>query len=59
MPRITRGLVDGFIYHVMNRGNDKRTVFHKDLDYKSFTDLMEEGKSLYSVWSTIMAVGVM
>jgi hypothetical protein len=34
MQRITRGFVDGFIYHVINRGNSKQTVFHNDSDYQ-------------------------
>jgi len=49
MPRITRGLADGFIYHVLNRGNGKQDVFHKDQDYKSFVKLMKESKNLYSI----------
>ena len=42
MPRITRGLADNFIYHVLNRGNGKQEVFHKDQDYQTFIDLMEK-----------------
>jgi putative transposase len=44
MLRITRGFVDGFIYHVINRGNSKQTVFHKDSDYQAFINLMEEAE---------------
>ncbi len=36
MPRIERGLMDNGIYHVINRGNGRQTVFHKDRDYESF-----------------------
>lgn len=32
MPRIARGLYDGFVYHILNRGNSKQEVFHKDDD---------------------------
>jgi len=34
MPRIARGLTDNGIYHVINRGNGKQEVFHKDKDYE-------------------------
>ena len=40
MPRIPRGLVDGFIYHVINRGNGRQKVFHKEQDYEAFINLM-------------------
>ncbi|MGB7055572.1 MAG: transposase [bacterium] len=42
MPRVARGLVDGFTYHVLNRGNGKQIVFHKDKDYAAFVTLMQE-----------------
>ncbi len=40
MPRISRGLVDGYWYHVINRGNGRQQVFHKDGDYQAFVDLL-------------------
>jgi len=49
MPRITRGLANGFIYHVLNRGNGRQQVFHKEQDYKAFIDLMYEAKNRYPV----------
>lgn len=49
MPRIARGLADGLIYHVLNRGNGKQTVFHKDRDYNAFVELMKEAKKKYEV----------
>ncbi|NQT75776.1 MAG: transposase [Candidatus Omnitrophica bacterium] len=49
MPRIERGLVDGFIYHVLNRGNGKQEIFHKDQDYKVFIELMQEAKKKHPV----------
>jgi putative transposase len=33
MPRISRGNSAGLIYHVLNRGNAKQRIFHKDQDY--------------------------
>ena len=49
MPRIARGLSDGLIYHVINRGNGKQQVFHKEGDYRAFLDLMQEGKESYGL----------
>jgi len=49
MPRIARGLVDGFVYHVLNRGNGGQKVFHKDQDYEAFIDLMKKAKARYAV----------
>lgn len=49
MPRIARGLVDGFVYHILNRGNGKQQIFHKDQDYKAFINLMREAKDRYPV----------
>lgn len=42
MPRVARGLADGLIYHIINRGNGRQQVFHTDGDYRSFVDLMTE-----------------
>jgi putative transposase len=30
----------GVCYHVLNRGNDRRRVFHRDEDYAGFLDLL-------------------
>jgi len=49
MPRIARGLVNGFVYHVLNRGNGGQEVFHKDQDYEAFIDLMKEVKARYDI----------
>ena len=49
MSRAARGLVDGFIYHVINRGNNRQEIFQKDQDYRAFVDLIKEGKGLYPV----------
>lgn len=40
MPRITRGLVDGSIYHVLNRGNGRQEIFHKDGDFATLIELL-------------------
>lgn len=44
MPRITRGLADNLVYHILNRGNNKQRIFHKEQDYKAFINLMIEAK---------------
>jgi hypothetical protein len=32
MPRGQRISIGGIVYHVLNRGNDRRTIFHKAAD---------------------------
>ncbi|ACH39482.1 transposase, Y1_Tnp domain-containing [Citrifermentans bemidjiense Bem] len=49
MPRIARGLNDGFIYHVLNRGNSREEVFHKQGDYYSFVKLLTESMEQFDV----------
>lgn len=36
MPRAARDSVGGVCYHVLNRGNARQEVFHKDGDYRAF-----------------------
>ena len=40
MPRTARASAGGICYHVINRGNARGTVFHKDADYQAFVDLI-------------------
>ncbi|MBZ0156401.1 MAG: transposase [Alphaproteobacteria bacterium] len=49
MPRVERGLADNAIYHVINRGNGRQEVFHKEEDYEAFLLIMQEAKTRYSV----------
>ena len=49
MPRIVRGLGDDIVYHVINRGNGKQEVFHKEKDYEAFMKLIKEAKERYPV----------
>jgi putative transposase len=49
MPRITRGLVDGLVYHVLNRGNGGLEVFRKGTDYRDFIGLLGRVKERYHV----------
>jgi len=49
MPRIARGLQDGLIFHVLNRGNARQRVFHKEGDYYAFARLIEEALGFFEV----------
>jgi REP-associated tyrosine transposase len=40
MPRTARSFVGGMCYHVLNRGNARQEVFHKEGDFATFLDLM-------------------
>ena len=49
MPRIARGLSDGFVFHVLNRGNGRQEIFHKDGDYHAFGKLLEEALENFDI----------
>jgi putative transposase len=49
MPRIARGFIDGFVYHVINRGNGGQTVFHENRDYQAFVDIVKKAKRVIGV----------
>ncbi|MCH7996071.1 MAG: transposase, partial [Planctomycetes bacterium] len=40
MPRTARASVGGICYHVINRGNARAEVFHKERDYEAFIALI-------------------
>ncbi len=40
MPRTARASQGGYCYHVLNRGNARRTVFHEDGDFDAFVKLL-------------------
>ena len=42
MPRTARASAANVCYHVLNRGNARAEVFHKDADFAAFVDLMAE-----------------
>jgi putative transposase len=42
MPRHPRAAPGGYCYHVLNRGNSRRTVFHKDGDFAAFIKLLRQ-----------------
>ena len=43
MPRTARAAVGGMCYHVLNRGNARGQVFHKQDDYAAFIRLLPLG----------------
>lgn len=49
MPRNPRNFQNGFIYHVLNRGNSKKVVFHNTTDYRGFLKLIEDSKKDYAI----------
>src|SRR5438270_4648015 len=42
MPRTLRVALGGYCYHVLNRGNGRRTVFHKEGDFDAFVKLLRD-----------------
>jgi len=42
MARTARASVGGICYHVINRGNGRQEVFHKDEDYQAFVNLIAQ-----------------
>ena len=42
MPRPLRASAANTCYHVLNRGNARGTVFHKDEDYAAFLTLLAQ-----------------
>jgi putative transposase len=44
MPRTPRLLLDGYAYHVLNRGNDRRVIFKKSEDYQAFFRILAEAQ---------------
>jgi len=42
MPRNPRASLGGYCYHVLNRGNGRRTIFLKDGDYAAFIKLLRQ-----------------
>jgi putative transposase len=49
MPRIPRGQQAGFVYHVINRGNGRATIFHKAQYYQAFLSILALAKARHPV----------
>lgn len=45
MLRIPRGQQAGVVYHVLNRGNGRATIFHKAQDYQAFLSIIALAKT--------------
>jgi putative transposase len=42
MPPAARDALGGYCYHVLNRGNGRRSVFHKEADFAAFVKLLRQ-----------------
>jgi putative transposase len=42
MPRTSRAAIGGYCYHVLNRGNGRAPVFHKDEEFQAFLKIVTE-----------------
>ncbi|MEX1229968.1 MAG: transposase [Planctomycetaceae bacterium] len=49
MPRAPRADEAGGVYHVLNRGNLRTTIFHKEEDFAAFEHLLSEGLETHDV----------
>ena len=49
MPRKTRYATPEFAYHVINRGNDRQTIFRDSVQYATFIELLDLGLCRYDV----------
>ena len=49
MARKTRFAPPDFAYHVVNRGNDRQTIFREACDYNGFLELLAEGVQRFGV----------
>ena len=49
MPRSPRADAAGRLYHALNRGNLRSTIFHKDADFAAFEKILREALDLYQV----------
>jgi putative transposase len=49
MPRHRRLLLDGYAYHLLNRGNRKQIIFHKPADYRAFLSILVEANHRFRV----------
>jgi len=42
MPRTARVAPGGYVFHVLNRGNERRAIFDADGDYLAFLRVLNE-----------------
>jgi len=49
MPRKPRAFVDGGIYPVFNRGNNRKSLFHDETDFSCFLTLLSRAQVKYAL----------
>ena len=49
MPRASRLIVEEVPYHIINRGNNRQSIFFDDKDYSFFMKLLKDGKKKYKI----------
>ena len=49
MPRPPRADEAGGLYHVLNRGNLRATIFHKEADYAAFERILHEALQIHKI----------
>lgn len=49
MPRTPRIALGNYVYHVLNRANERKKIFGRDHDYRKFEYLLEEAKVRYDM----------
>jgi len=49
MPRTARAIIGGLYYHVINRGNNRATVFSEPREFDSFVDLMRRAQARHHI----------
>lgn len=47
MPRIGRVIYDNAVYHILNRGHDRRKLFPSPTDFKTFKEIITRYKQKY------------
>src|SRR5262245_61551814 len=47
MPRLPRPIEDGYVYHAINRGNNRSDVFEDDEDREAFLEALSKAKDRY------------
>jgi hypothetical protein len=62
VPRIPRGQQGDYVYHIIDPGNRRATVFHKSQDYEAFLSLLSEAKTrhcalpavIFTPWQSLL-----
>jgi putative transposase len=49
MPRTARSIVSGVYYHVINRGNNRATVFSEPREFDTFVELMRRAQGRHHI----------